>query len=250
MDSEAGRWHTALLDDEVELFADPRNQVRFAVHQHSVRHALLGALQAAFPLLRSRLGEADFAALAVAFIRADPPASPVMQEYGAGFADFIDIEHPLPLPPWCADLARLEWARREAFHAADSEPLALAELRAIALPTLLRSRFILGPSLRLLASPHPLFELWQGDAASPGTIDARAQAVQVWRHEGGVHVRLLHPGNHALLCALRRGRPLLQALRAAQAGSPSFDAGAALARLFEDRLIDGHLPPASTGELT
>lgn len=243
MQFDAGHWHEALLHDEVALFGAPRDAARFSVHRHNVRHALLGAIQAAFPVLRARLGEARFTALAVAFIRTHPPASPVLSEYGAGFGNFLDGEGCMPSLPWRGDLARLEWACREAFHAADSTPLALDALRAIPLPALLRSHFILGPSLRLLASPHPVFEYWHGAIPSAGAIDGQAQAVQVWRHDGSVHVRPLAAGSHALLNALRCGRSLLQALYAAQSLDRGFEPVQALTRLFEDHLIDRHLPP-------
>lgn len=247
MNLDAGRWQAALLDDEVALFAEPRQQARLSVHRHSVRHALLGALQAAFPVLRTRLGEVAFAGLAVAFIRAHPPSSPVLHEYGAGLAGFIDAHSDAldSMSPWCADLARLEWARRAAFHAADSAPLSPADLRAIAVPALLQSRLILGASLHLLATPWPVFDLWQDPVMPRSVAEPEPQAIQIWRREDVVLVRRLGVGAHALISALRRGRRLLHALQAAQRAEPGFDAAAALTQLFDDRLIDGLATPSS-----
>lgn len=236
------RWQAALLDDAQRLCADLRDDSRLAVHRHSVRHALLSALSAAFPVLQVRLGEAAFAALAVAFIRAAPPTSPVLHEFGQALPGFIQTRARNPAQPWQADLARLEWARREAFHAADSVALSVADLRVTDIPTLLRCRVSLSASLHVLNSTHPVFALWQRPERRAEQIDWRPEAVQVWRREGVVQVGLRSAGSHALVAALRRGCRLLYALQLAQRREPAFDASAALTQLFNDRLIDGLIP--------
>lgn len=236
------RWQAALFDDTQTLCADRTDAPGLSVHRHSVRHALLNALNAAFPVLRAWLGEAEFAALAVAFIRAAPPTSPVLHEYGKALPGFMSVYALNPARPWCADLARLEWARREALHAADSVPLSATDLRASDIPTLLRCRVSLSASLRLLESEFPLFALWQHPNGTARQIPKRPQSVQVWRREGVVRVSPLGTGAYALVSALRRGCRLLQALQLAQRCQPDFDARATLSQLFNDRLIDGLMP--------
>ena len=61
--------------------------------------------------------------MARAYALAEPPRSPVLMDYGAGFADFIAGFAPAASLPYLPDVARIERAWREAYHAADAEPL-------------------------------------------------------------------------------------------------------------------------------
>ena len=97
--------------------------VRFGVHRNNVVVSLVGVLADTFPVVRSLVGAEFFDALARLHVCAHPPASPVMSEYGAGFAGWIVDFEPAAALPYLANMARLEHARVTAFHAADAEPL-------------------------------------------------------------------------------------------------------------------------------
>ena len=64
-------------------------------------------------------------------VRATPPTSPLLFEYGRDFPDFIARYEHARAMPWLADVARIERAWLDAYHAADAEPLAPAALAAI-----------------------------------------------------------------------------------------------------------------------
>lgn len=98
---------------------------RFAVYRNNVAVSLGQALGRRFPVIQRRVGDEFFAALARAYLAADPPRSPVLMEWGAGFADFLAGFRPLAGWPFMADVARIEWARGLAFHAADAPPWTL-----------------------------------------------------------------------------------------------------------------------------
>jgi hypothetical protein len=59
--------------------------------------------------------------MAGAFARANPPRSPVMAHYGAGFAGFIEEFPPAAGLPYLADVARLELLRVHAYHAVEAQ---------------------------------------------------------------------------------------------------------------------------------
>ena len=151
---------------------------RFAVYRNNVVVSLVDALADSFPVVQALVGEDFFRAMAAEFARGNPPRSPVLAWYGAGFADFVEGFPPAAGLPYLADVARLEWLRVEAWHAADADPLPLAEIGALladetALPTL---RLALHPSLRVLRSAHPVVSLWaahqaEDTAAALGAID-------------------------------------------------------------------------------
>src|SRR5258706_11424995 len=93
---------------------------RIDVYRNTVQSSLTEVLASAFPVTQRIVGDRFFAGLARAFIAAHPPRRPHLSTYGDGFSAFIaasDIEQQLSYLP---DVARLEWARGEAYFAADA----------------------------------------------------------------------------------------------------------------------------------
>lgn len=200
---------------------------RLAVYRDNVLVSLRRLLEGTFPATRRHLGPERFAELALAFVRAEPPDRPQLLAYGAGFPAFlarVDVE------PLAADLARLEWAREEACHAADAPPLDPASLAAIPAERYPELRFVPHPSLRLVRSAGPVFSLWQAltiDAAPPP--DAGPEQALVVRPDVTVATRAIAAADLLLVQALADGLPLAEAAERAQAADPGFDLQGALA---------------------
>ena len=223
-----------------DLAVDANTAARFAVHRHTCRHGLIDALRTAYPAVAAAVGETYFDALAVEFIQHSPPASPVLQEYSPEFPDFLEHFPPLADWPWLGDVARIDWARREAYHAADAEALSADQLQAWPVEALLQASLHLHPSLRTLTSTYPAWSLWHcQQSPGDGLVEDRwsAESLQVWRIDGDVHLRLLGAGEAALRRGLVDGWSLGDALQAAHDHDPGFDAGAAFTALIDDRLI-------------
>jgi hypothetical protein len=64
--------------------------------------------------------------MARSYVALAPPSSPIMLDYGAGFPDFIGAFEPAKCLPYLQDVARIERAWIEAYHAVEAEPLASA----------------------------------------------------------------------------------------------------------------------------
>src|SRR5262249_40571469 len=62
---------------------------RFAVYRNNVVVGLIEALKDAFPALHRIVGDEFFRAMARAYVMVEPPRSPILLDYGAGFSDFI-----------------------------------------------------------------------------------------------------------------------------------------------------------------
>ena len=124
---------------------------RLAVYRDNVLVSLRRLLEGTFPATRRCLGPERFAELALAFVRAEPPDRPQLLAYGAGFPAFLARAG--RRAALAADLARLEWAREEAYHAADAPPLDPASLAAIPAERYPELRFVPHPSLRLVPRP-------------------------------------------------------------------------------------------------
>ena len=131
---------------------------RFAVYRNNVAHSLREALAQGFPACAAILGPANFNAIAGAYQASNPPQSPLLMLYGKGFAGFLATLD-LPDMPWLADLARLEYALRCAYHAADAAPLPPQALAAVAPAALPGLRLHLAPAVRLLRSAYPLLAI-------------------------------------------------------------------------------------------
>src|SRR6516225_9604159 len=83
---------------------------RYNVYRNNVTVSLIDALAATYPAVQRITGVEFFRAMARSHIRATPPASPLLFEYGRDFPDFIErYEYASPMP-WLADTARIECA--------------------------------------------------------------------------------------------------------------------------------------------
>ncbi|MGL4964368.1 MAG: HvfC/BufC family peptide modification chaperone [Inquilinus sp.] len=200
---------------------------RLAVHRHNLLASLIEALRAAFPVTARRLAEERFAVLAQAFVEASPPRQPQLLAYGESFPTFLSATAWADVDPSLPDLARLEWARVEACFAAETPHLSPGRLAAIAPGRSGDIVFRLHPSVRLVASAHPLLALW-GEGSAMGEA-AAAGAVLVLRSSGAVEMAPLAAGDFALLRMVRTGMPLDVAAAAGEAADPGFDLQAALA---------------------
>lgn len=203
---------------------------RFAVYRNNRMAGLVQNLEAAFPVVRRLVGEAFFAAAARAYIAEQPPRSPVLLLYGESFGDFLDGFPPAAGVPYLGDVARLEWARRFACHAADAVPLSIASLAEVLQEVLPALRFALHPSLRLVSSRWPVAAIW---SASTEVSMARGEDVAMLRPALAVEVRVLPPGGFAFIAALAGGATLGDAAEATLAAAPECDLAAHLHGLFD-----------------
>lgn len=201
---------------------------RLAVYRTNVHVALLRVLEGGFPATRRAVGEDSFRTVAIAFLRAAPPAEPRLHRWGGAFPAWL-AEHPATAgSPWLADLARLEWAREEVYYAADAPVLTAAVLAAVPQERYPTLRLHLHPTARLLASPWPIDGLWRGEVTPPpGPTPAH---VLVSRPCMEVSTLALAAGEHALLAALSAGATLAHAAEAALDAEPGLDLTTTLAR--------------------
>jgi hypothetical protein len=210
---------------------------RFAVYRNNVVVSLIDALTDTFPVTLELVGDEFFRAMAGIFVRAAPPTSPLLAEYGEGFPAFIERFEPARSVPYLADVARLELLRVRAFHAADAEPLTPEQVaRALADPERLPAlRVICHPSLGVLRSRYAVVSLW---AAHQGIGDlARVdpflpESALVVRGGLEVQVIALPPGDDVLVAGFANGLTLGDAAALAAAARADFDLTTPLALLL------------------
>jgi hypothetical protein len=208
---------------------------RFAVYRNNVIVGFVNALRSAFPVIERIVGADFFAAMARAHALAEPPSSPVLMDYGAGFADFIAGFSPAASLPYLPDVARIERAWREAYHAADAEPLTAVDFAGVDADAVAGLVLRLHPSLRLLRSRFPAQTIWTMNAADGEVrpVDmAQAEDTLIVRPDAEVSVRRVPPGGAAFVAALGQGATLGAAAAAAMADDQRFDLAGNLSGLI------------------
>lgn len=232
----------SLLGDTNRMaFAPARvpGEVGLLVHRDNVLGGLTDALATQYPVVRAVVGDAFFAAMAREFLRISPPNSPLMIGYGSTFAAFLATFPPVQSLPYLPDLARLEYAMQEAYHAADCVPASLDALAAYDTEALSRLTLRFHPSLRLIASDHPVDLIWrfnqsEAEQAEPVALSDRNAYVMIARPEDVVEMTVLSEPAFAFLSAMEAG----EALPAAQCrAGEDFDGGVLLLNLFARGLI-------------
>jgi hypothetical protein len=134
------------------------------------------------------------------------------------------------------DVARLDQAMRESYHAADSAPLPEAELQALLGADLSRQRLRLSPALRLVRSAWPVQSIWAATHEAGPAPQPAAEVALVLRplHDPRPHRLGLAGGD--FVQALLDGRTLGDSLEAA---GPMLDLPAVLSLLLSGRAITG-----------
>lgn len=205
---------------------------RLGVYRNNARHNFRDALRAVYPVVEMLVGGDFFDFTADRYRAARPSTDGDIHRYGSRFGDFLAAFEPAAGLAYLPDMARLEWAMHEVFHAADLEPCRLERL-AGADPAALA--FALRPDCRLLHSPHAVDRLWQlhqpgepwDEAFDPG---GGGGGMLVRREGYAVAVERPRPAEYALLAALAAGAGLAAGYEAAARIDAGFDLGAFLLR--------------------
>ncbi len=209
---------------------------RFAVYRNNVVVGLIDAVGDNFPAVRRIVGEDFFRAMARAYVLADPPRSPVLIDYGATFPDFIAAFEPADPLPYLADVARIERAWTEAYHAPEARPLTTEALAALAPEEAAGLRLVVHPSSTVVRSLFPAVTIWRMNVADgvpePVDFEAGGEDALALRPEADVEVRVAPPGGADFVSALAERRTLAEAAEAAFRADDRFDLSANLAALI------------------
>ena len=215
---------------------------RLAVHRNNVVSSLIDALAETFPVVQELVGVAFFRAMVGVFVRQAPPRSRVLAHYGQGLPEFIEQFEPARPVPYLADMARLEYARVRAYHAADADAVA-AKTVSLALASGERIgelRLTCHPSLATLGSRYAVVSLWAAHQGSDelGAIDTDAPEAAIIVREG-LEVVVLRAPAAALefVQAIRQGRGLGDAAALATSTAAAFDLSSTLALLLRHGAI-------------
>ena len=219
----------AQLSAQIAAHALPADDL-VAIYRNNTFSNLKGALADVYPVVLRIVGEEFFGQMARAYTERYPSLSGDIQQYGIEFGCFIASYDPVIQLPYLADVAALEWAYHEAFHAA-VPPSTLMDVKLAEIPINKASqvRFRLHPACRLIRSDYPIGHIWR--ANQPEFSDDNDL---VNLNEGGVYLLVRRPvldveiieisaADFACLTTLHNGEILEAAVESASAIDPLFD---------------------------
>jgi hypothetical protein len=195
---------------------------RLAIYRNTFASVLTNALRLSYPAVHRLVAAECFEGAARIFMEEQPPRCANLDEYGAGFPEFLTRFPPVAALAYLPDVARLEWTVNRALHAPDVPPLDLGRLAALTEEQQGRVRFVPHPAAGLMRADHPVDSIWRAvlaqDDAALAAIDPASGPVWllVHRTESGVEVTRLSEAAWRFTEALFAGRPLHSALEDAR----------------------------------
>jgi hypothetical protein len=244
---------------EADIHADGLDPARrMQVYRNNMYTGLSETLQAIFPVVARLVGGDYFQQCASQYTRLHPSRSGNLHDFGADFPAYLASLHSAVHLPYLADVARLEWAWHEAFHAADAGPLDIAALAKVMPIDYPRLRFRLHPSVRLLYSDYPILRIWEtnqnaADEVPLLTLDAGGMQLLVLRRALTVEIQPLARGDAVLLEAFVAGADFASACAAALRSDVEFDITGRLRHYIQQGAVVGFevLPgfPDSSGNI-
>lgn len=220
---------------------------RLRIYRNNTRAVFNDALQRTYAVVRRRVGDEFFEALAAEYRLAHPSRHGDLHWIGAEFPAWLATRLQGTGYEWLVDLARLEWACEQSLVAAEVPSIALAELGRMPPALLEQAVFALHPSLQCVESPLPIWTVWrenQPDAAGrPVDLALGAEHVLVCCVSGGLALHRVSAIEYRFFSALASGAMLGAAVE--QSGLPVEQLARALDWLFEEGFVTGLLAPAT-----
>jgi hypothetical protein len=208
---------------------------RYGIYRNNVATGLARALAARFPMSEKIVGEEFFTAMARDFALQNPPSSPVLLDYGPGFAEFVENFAPAQTVPYLADIVRLEDAQTRAYHARDIAPIEPEALSRLQPERMAGLTFIFHPAAAILRSPYPVVTIWSMNVGNEPLAPIKewtSECALITRPELSVLTRRISGGSAIFVAALINGTTLGEAFEAALAHERDFDLGHNLADLL------------------
>jgi len=194
-------------------------QPAFAVYRNTVLKGCIDALQANYPAVNRLVGDEWLRAAASLYARDQLPTQPMLLQYGASFAEFLERFEPAAELPYLPGVARLDRCWTEA-HAAVDEPILNASTAAqLAAGNFFRARLQPHPAARWVwFADAPIYTIWarnRGNKPMDTELEWRAEGALLTRPRDAVQWIALNQAGCALLDACAAGATVADATRSA-----------------------------------
>lgn len=241
---------SALLDPDAQApsqiasinqqFADER----FSIYRNNLMASLCGALADTFPVVVQLVGLEFFNATARAFIRQQPKRSPLLTWVGADFAEFIAVFEHTATMPWLTHVARIEFARLKAYHAANTIEMNVDALTALVSNPidLMNTGVFLRADVTVLTSPFAAYSVWaahqdEGDLTKINI--GSAESCLVYRNQLDVECVKIGSDQAIFINALANGKTFSEAQIQASLSNSEFQLSQSFLLLIQARALSG-----------
>lgn len=163
LQSESGDIHHKVLGTE-KVSAE----TRLAIYANAYRYRLIDALSDNYPSVHTLLGDEDFYNDGVEYIAAYPSQHFSIRYFGSHLEKFLAKQHQDTAV--LAEMARFEWALRDAFDASDTVSVGFEALQTIKPAAWAALRFTLHPSVACLNLEWNVPQLWAAIENETGQI--------------------------------------------------------------------------------
>lgn len=190
---------------------------RMAIYHANAHANWRNALGAAYPTVRRLVGDAFFQAACDGYAPQFPSRGGDLAAFGAELPRFLAGYAPAAGLPYLPDVARLDWALHESFHAADAAPLDLPALARVPQDDYGRLRLRVHPAAGLLRSAHPVVAIWEANRPGRDGTPYRTEGadwVVVMREGFEPRAQSVPEGDWDALALLASGATLGEALEA------------------------------------
>lgn len=217
---------------------------RLNIHRNNSLSSLSSALASNFPVICRLVGQAFFEQMARKFIRTNPLRDAHLLNFGTGFAEFIENYEPAADLTYLADMARFERQWNMIFHGPDGQSLDQNEFNRVEPENFASLKFDFLPNMAFLASPYPLWQIWQNNQegaedADPVHLDQGGCNLVFYRPELAVEILILPQDGFGFLNLLAAGKSLGQAAEEILQQWPGFDLQHCLGLIIQSGMIAG-----------
>lgn len=208
---------------------------RFSVYRNNVVVSLMEAVKAAYPSIAAIMGEENFNLVARNFVAFHPPKSPLMQQYGGDFPNFLKNFKPLQKSPFLVDVAEAEKAWLQAFHAKDEAVLSPEDLAQITPEETMNLKFEVHSAGHLIESAFPVHDLFLARFEWPApNIDLeQSQGILISRPELDCISTSLTQSQSVFFRSLFSGETLAAAIGSGMEIEEAFDASVAISIMLQ-----------------
>ena len=217
---------------------------RLGVYHGAYRARLLATLRDTYGHTLRLLGDDAFDALALAGIAQAPSTHRNLRWYGETWPDFL-------VDAAVAELARLDWALREAFDGPDDTVLGLRDLQLLAPDAWAVVRLRPHATVRCLAMRHNTLQRWHALDDERPVPDAEPLPapgwVLVWRRDDRPHFRSMAAPEAWAVRQLLAGQPWVALCEGLAEAWPDQDATTLAAQCLRRWVDEGVLAEAVMG---
>lgn len=227
----------------------PRANAGLAVYRNNVRSAFHRALAETFPVVRDLVGAEFFQFAALAYFDRHPARSQLVARYGDQFPVFLEMFEPARSVPYLADVARIEIAWLQSYHAPDANVLGPARFALLARERCEGLRLVFHPSVRWVSSDFPAHTIWthcRRKEAAALNAPEQAETTLFARPRHQVESRTVSDVTLRLLRVLISGETIGQAFAQAASVASADHAARALTEIVAAGVVTSYIQVEET----